>query len=174
MSRGFITQKSALYAKHRQRATHGKDGRSIVHRRASQGNWKKTNSRHWTWPEMSLRVWALTTCLPMAWEIRENFHYTQGPPQSICCEGTEIHPAVLTGAESGSAVIRNDSGSGINKTGLEFPFHHRWHLNVKGRIFGTTTQAVTALEPGLWKQQQELLSYSTCIWMKGGNTHTYT
>lgn len=23
-----------------------KDGRSIVHRRASQGNWKKTNSRH--------------------------------------------------------------------------------------------------------------------------------
>ena len=33
MSQGFITEKSALYAKHRQRATHGKDGRSIVHRR---------------------------------------------------------------------------------------------------------------------------------------------
>lgn len=129
------------------------------------------------WPAMLLGVSALTTCLPMVRnnrEQREDFHYAQGPPQSLCCGGTEIHPAILTGDESGSAVIRNDSGSGFNKTGLEFPFHHRWHLNIKGRIFTTTAQAVTALEPGLWKQQKELLSYSTCVWMKGGNTHTYT
>lgn len=81
----------------------------------------------------------------------EKFHYTRGPPQSTCCGGTEIHPAILTGDESGSAVIRNDSGSGIDKTGLEFPFHHCWHLSVKGRIFGTAAQAVTVLEPGVWK-----------------------
>lgn len=27
------------YKKHKEKATHGKDGRSIVHRRASQGDW---------------------------------------------------------------------------------------------------------------------------------------